>query len=164
MEYLMTYGWALLVIVIVLAVLLIINPFRSPEQCSFSDATLSCGKPLMKTGTNDNLYGTVTNGFAQSITLKGYLCTNDRAVTPPADPGTAPAQKIDPNVNVAPQGQFLMGGDKGTKITCTKANGIALQAGEDYNGILYLYYNLADDQSNFPPRITKGTLTTKVQQ
>ena len=38
MEYLVTYGWALLVIVIVIAVLLYINPFRAPEQCLFDHA------------------------------------------------------------------------------------------------------------------------------
>ncbi len=89
MEYLMTYGWALLVIVIVIAVLLYINPFRAPEQCLFDQAGFLCSKPiLLVNGTDASgapasslLHVTLTNGQRETIIIRGVMCLATR--TPP---------------------------------------------------------------------------------
>ena len=50
MEYLMTYGWALLVIVIVIAILLIMNPFSAPQSCKFDQIGFACDNAVVTTG------------------------------------------------------------------------------------------------------------------
>lgn len=82
MEYLMTYGWALLVIVIVIAVLLYINPFKAPEQCTFDQAGLYCERPILfvvgKDGSGVDVPGLlsarITNGERRTITVGGVAC------------------------------------------------------------------------------------------
>ncbi|MCX6777790.1 MAG: hypothetical protein NT157_02800, partial [Candidatus Micrarchaeota archaeon] len=61
MEYLMTYGWAILVIVIVLAALLYLGVFnvRPPEICTFSPG-ITCKTFYLK-AAKVNL--TLTNGL-----------------------------------------------------------------------------------------------------
>ena len=47
MEYLMTYGWALLVIVIVIAILLVIlgRMVKGTPDCTFESAGFVCNQP-----------------------------------------------------------------------------------------------------------------------
>lgn len=118
MEYLMTYGWALLVIVIVIAVLLYINPFRAPEQCTFDQAGLYCERPVLQvagiskdpisgvevTGVNSLLSARIINGERRTITITGIACA--RGMTRPnADMSTWRADnfKFTEGVDLAPQ-------------------------------------------------------------
>jgi hypothetical protein len=67
MEYLMTYGWALLVIVIVIAILMFINPFQL-ETCMFTTPGFHCeGHRLVVDGDNVALYATITNANQKAI-------------------------------------------------------------------------------------------------
>ena len=93
MEYLMTYGWALLVIVIVIAVLIYINPFRAPEQCVFDQAGFLCQKPILQvsgstnggttTGIKGLLHATLINGDRKTIVIQAISCIQGR--TSPSD-------------------------------------------------------------------------------
>ena len=103
MEYLMTYGWALLVIVIVIAVLLYINPFRAPEQCIFDNAGLYCERPVLQVDgvsqintptqsiLNQHVSGllsaSITNGERRTITITGIACARGTS-RPNADMST----------------------------------------------------------------------------
>ncbi len=87
MEYLMTYGWALLVIVIVIAVLIYINPFRAPEQCVFDQAGFLCQKPvLLVTGKAPDgvtdvkglIHATLVNGDRKTIVIQAISCIKGR--------------------------------------------------------------------------------------
>lgn len=67
MEYLMTYGWALLVIVIVIAILMFINPFQL-ETCMFTTPGFHCeGHRMVVDGDNVALYATITNANQKPI-------------------------------------------------------------------------------------------------
>lgn len=86
MEYLMTYGWALLVIVIVIAVLIYINPFRAPEQCVFDQAGFLCQKPILQvsgtSGTTPDIKGlfhaTLVNGNQKTVKIVALSCIKGR--------------------------------------------------------------------------------------
>ena len=74
MEYLMTYGWALLVIVIVLALLLIIlgGYLQGTPSCVFEEAGFVCNEPVPPVigGANHNtLYGQFQHAHDKSIIL-----------------------------------------------------------------------------------------------
>ena len=111
MEYLMTYGWALLVIVIVIAVLLYINPFRAPEQCIFDNAGLYCERPILQVngivgnnqGTFQNvLSARITNGERRTITITGIACARGSA-RPIADSSQWGSFSIPAGVDLASQ-------------------------------------------------------------
>ena len=75
MEYLMTYGWALLVIVIVLALLLIIlgGYLRGTPSCVFGEAGFSCSEitPIIKGGATGEIYGQFKHMKEEDIEIKG---------------------------------------------------------------------------------------------
>ena len=90
MEYLMTYGWVLLVIVIAISILLSITVFHTPEHCIFGDPSFSCSGPRLlskdPTAPSDAdsvagnlLYVTITNGMPGSIQIVGMACASSHA-------------------------------------------------------------------------------------
>lgn len=106
MEYLMTYGWALLVIVIVIAVLIYINPFRAPEQCVFDQAGFLCQKPILQVsgaaasgtvsspmstpGSLGLFHATLINGERKTVVIDHILCIRGRTA-PSGDVSTWPS-------------------------------------------------------------------------
>ncbi|VVB58003.1 Uncharacterised protein [Candidatus Anstonella stagnisolia] len=152
MEYLMTYGWALLVIVVVLAALLFINPFRAPEQCTFDTPSFVCGKPLL-TADNEHagkLYGKITNGFSSGIYVYEVICSNSKE---------APAPTSTNSIFVPASNDYAING-----IECKKDNTAPMSVGEDFSGKLYVYYKLPDDGADFPRRVASATLSAKAQK
>lgn len=148
----MTYGWALLVIVVVLAALLFINPFRAPEQCTFDTPSFVCGKPLL-TADNTNpgkLYGKITNGFSTGIYVYEVICSNSKE---------APAPTATTSTFVPASNDYSING-----IECKKDNTAPMSVGEDFSGKLYVYYKLPDDGDNFPRRVASATLSAKAQK
>jgi len=82
MEYLTTYGWAILILVIVMGALLYLGVFnasgRVPERCSLP-AGMSCGSILLKTASsssNDIQFSsmTITNNMGERIQICGVRC------------------------------------------------------------------------------------------
>ena len=142
MEYLMTYGWAILVIVIVLAALWYLGVFnvvtRVPEQCSFPPEA-QCA--ATKVTTNGSLIFDLTNvGFAKSITVTGVACTADTS----KDAGTVNYTTTSTQIAI------------GKTQTFTAANGIDCKdasnadvtlgaAGDTYKSKIYVRYYLGSD-------------------
>ncbi len=77
MEYLMTYGWAILVIVIVLAALLYLGIFNlnPPEVCTMP-AGMSCTKSYLSS-TGDNVSITLVNGLQKTINVTNFSVTKN---------------------------------------------------------------------------------------
>ena len=164
MEYLMTYGWALLVIVVVLAILLIINPFQAPQGCRFDQIGFSCSDPLVD--SNGTLYLTLTNGNSNNIELYGINCTTDKAVSPPAFvKANVPSSDV---INMQRQQPWSLNSTRNgivvPGIPCYDSTGAQLKpaAGSDFTGKLWIFYNNEEDGSNYPVRSTSATVTTKV--
>ncbi len=147
MEYLMTYGWALLVIVIVIAILLIINPFSAPQGCRFDDLGFSCSNPVADTG--GNLYLRVTNGQSSNIILVGATCTTDKTPNAPSM-----AQRYD--APMPRQAYYDLG------IGCNPSG--ALNAGQEFSGKLWLFWQTEDEQSAGYPvyHTSSASFVTKV--
>jgi len=81
MEYLMTYGWAILVIIIVIAVLFyigVLNPRNlTPASCTFPPG-ISCGSyKLSSTGYLTMYIGQATG---RRVNITGINCTQNQAV------------------------------------------------------------------------------------
>ena len=178
MEYLMTYGWALLVIVIVIAVLIYINPFKAPEQCVFDQAGFLCQKPILfASGT---LHATLVNGNQKNVFIMGMACIKGR--TAPNGDFTQWPDYTDVGKTLAYQTQIDDLGnfqnDTGTamSVKCVDVtagtNGIAtfpatpaivLHAGDQFSGRIYIAYKYSDDPSTTVAKIVGANLVTQAQ-
>jgi len=159
MEYLMTYGWALLVIVIVIAVLIVMNPLKASPQCLFDQAGFACNQPNVPviTAANGTLSGKVTNGQQASIKIYSVSCTTNR--TAPA----APAATATVLATLASQQQSDLGLPP-LSVRCGKTDGTYVYAtGEDFNGKLYIYYKFSDDGASYPYRLASANLVARAQ-
>jgi len=145
MEYLMTYGWAILVIVIVLAILTFLLPSvtKVPESCQFSDLYGCEQSALLSNSSNDEQVTasfSLKNGKGKPVIVYKVLCTT--------------ASFADSNESFATD----VGGSSGVKmlagstttfqsIDCVDKQGNAVQMQENsgFRGTLVIYYNFDPD-------------------
>ncbi|MCX8196775.1 MAG: hypothetical protein N3G80_00440 [Candidatus Micrarchaeota archaeon] len=151
MEYLMTYGWALLVIVVVIAILLIINPLQPPTGCRFDSLGFLCSEPLVT--SSGKLYLKITNANQNNILIYGMNCTTNRAPSPPSfSPPSSPIRTLQR------QEQYEF------NITCVDANGVAVtpSAGSDFAAKLWIFYKNQEDGASYPVRSISANIVSKV--
>ncbi len=101
MEFLMTYGWAILVVLIAIGVLIFLvgNPSNLVGDSCRIGSPLNCGTTLVADGTADTITIELTNGLANSIEITAAadiaLTATDYAdcdaITSPAVPITISA-------------------------------------------------------------------------
>ncbi|MFA5105664.1 MAG: hypothetical protein WC506_01765 [Candidatus Micrarchaeia archaeon] len=150
MEYLMTYGWALLVIVIVISVLLLLNIGPS-AQCNLDDAAIRCDQTLpviaKDLGGNQLMYVVINNGKSNAINVTGIQCSKDSAAA------VATYVQLNPGV-------FIPAGSKSAiNFTCADAAGV--QQGNSFSGKLYVQYKGENDPAGFPAHTTSGGIVAK---
>lgn len=184
MEYLMTYGWALLVIVIVIAVLMWINPFKAPEQCIFDQAGFTCSGPRLianytaagaTSATNNVLFADITNGNQKAIVINAIACVQGRTNPPAGWQDKAQFNVMEggtTNKSLEYQGLFNIGSyttdpPGQTKNTrCYKDwNGASLPSGgnSDFSGRLYVAYKFSDEPAEIPSKVVGANVVTKSQ-
>ena len=158
MEYLITYGWALLVIFIVIAALVVINPISTPASCSFPSGFGCPNIPAIdKSG---NLYVRVVNSNNNEINVLQAICTADKTAVPPQW-----AALSTHSVSVARQDILFIDTDTGLNhlaAKCCRADGCTYQAGEEFTGKLWLLYRNSEDPSSYPNRTVSGIISTKI--
>jgi len=170
MEYLMTYGWAILIIMVVLAVLFylgVLNPSgMTPSQCTFPPG-FTCVTNKLK--TNGFLYLIVGQGTGKNIRIMGINCTQNTSLTFPTDGRilwTSPN-----NITVASGSQVTLANPGATDFTntttCNLANGSPVATtlspmpiGSIYNGRVYINYTEIDTGLT---RVIVGTYTAKYE-
>ncbi|VVC00866.1 Uncharacterised protein [uncultured archaeon] len=171
MEYLMTYGWALLVIVIVIAILLIINPFSAPQGCRFDQTGFTCNNPVVD--TDAKLFMSVTNGNNNAIKVCDIYCTGDRSPQPPAF-SQLTNLRTDKNctgtevVILRRQESLEVSGFYGTSavkpLTCKGPDGVStasLTAGSEFSGKVWIFYKNEEDGPDYPIRTVSANVVTK---
>jgi len=150
MEYLMTYGWALLVIVIVIAILLIMNPFSAPQSCKFDQIGFACDNAVV-TATGGYLLMGITNGNNNAINVSGVLCTSSKSSAVPTNPNNFASTMI------ARQGNLLL--NKSSNVACT---GAPTAVGADFSGKIWVFYKNTEDGADYPIRTASANIVTKV--
>lgn len=164
MEYLMTYGLALFVIVIVLAFLAFFLPslIKTPPSCLFSQQGLGCAKHVIvynKTSGVDMVIMSFENNLGQTIKLEKVACTNVGA-------GEITKELINSIGADIPADQQNMnsGTSKKLIVPCKDKNGNPISNGPntDFKGYVAITYKYADDIEGAPSRVAIATITGQV--
>lgn len=142
MEYLMTYGWALLAIVIVIAALIYLNPFGAPELCLFQQQGFSCSEPnpqVYLTSTGDvEMNVRLWNKLGKSVVISGILCTDAQVSEMEFDDSTKfPAI---PPIPTGASSDF-------TGVVCKDKdnNPIQMSPNQEFRGKMLVWYNYVED-------------------
>ena len=157
-EYLMNYGWAVLVIVAVLAILVsIFGMLGTPESCVAKPASFLCdGKPAVY---YDNQSGTlrviaqVANQGADAVLVKEIGC-----VVRPNAPSAPKYEKFQAPVMIPP------GNSKRLEALCysPQGEGVFAQPGQSVSLTLILKYNYQGDVVKDRERIASVSISTRV--
>ncbi|QLJ52274.1 MAG: hypothetical protein Sv326_0099 [Candidatus Fermentimicrarchaeum limneticum] len=165
MEYLMTYGWAILIIMVVLAVLFylgVLNP-PIPAQCTFP-AGITCVTNKLSAGTA-KLTLEIGQGTGKTIRVTGVQCTQN--TTPEYIISTYVGYNPATNLTIASGSKAFIAKADGTgaisMVNCTDANGGSLGdmgIGTQYNGRIIVNYTETDSGMT---RIAVGTYSVKFE-
>ncbi len=180
MEFLSTYGWAVLIIALVLAALLWLGVFNVqqgiPERCTFQ-AGLECSDVRLTGSTSASpVYLsqiTLRNRMANTLYICSISCSNDLQA---ATTG-APAAIVTP-AECATSGEvaILQSGQKQTIVLSSPsqcadyfAGSLSTniyKAGDTYSGSIAVYYSLASDVgvSGAKARMAAGEVYYKVTE
>lgn len=148
MEYLMTYGWALFMIVVVIAALLYLNPFKMPEMCVFQQPGFSCGESAPQVFLENNeVYVSLRlyNQFGKTVNLEGHKVACTTASIGDVDKDTVGKSPTD--IGGSDVKNIGAGSSKVLKTQCVDANGnpITITPGSQFKGIYIVWYNFDDD-------------------
>ncbi len=163
MEYLMTYGWAILFIVIVLAILMYyLTQLRPPEACSFFDPGFSCDvkKPVIVSEEGTNYVYVIfrlDNQHGQAVDVHGVLCTTKSR----GDISKSEAYNVTGLRMVSGSSHEF---DATGRIYCLGDDGerVILGPNANFRGTLAVVYNYADEVTGAPQRMSTATLTGTV--
>lgn len=156
MEYLMTYGWALLVIAIVISILVLINPFSPPQGCRFDMVGFTCDAPAFaNVGGNTVLYLRMYNGNNNNILINATHCTADRTSEAPniAIPASSVLVTRQGNYTILASPCYRNGAPMG-----------ATTAGSDFAGKLWVFYRNEEDPPDYPLRVVSAAISGKVSR
>ncbi|MEM4361143.1 MAG: hypothetical protein QXV83_03310 [Candidatus Anstonellaceae archaeon] len=146
MEYLMTYGWAILIIAIIFAILFIyIRPISTPEMCNSKSQIFAC-EGLRITGTG-NIYARITNGYYKTLKITALACTQT---------GATPTY-TNTNIEVG-SGGYIKNIWDSSEIKCQGAT-----PGTPYSGVLYIKYREIDAPSSVPDKVAEVIVSTTPQ-
>ncbi|MCC7569923.1 hypothetical protein KO465_01090 [Candidatus Micrarchaeota archaeon] len=158
MEYLMTYGWALLIIIVVMAIFigLILN-IQTPRACDFSTAGFICHDPMPAIMGSD-LKGRLGNGPHQQVTIHAIACTDDRG-SDSSILGVDPCSAA-PLITMS-QGQYKSFDEiSGGSLTCPNADTVTV--GGTYTGKVWIAYTLqGDDQVGIDCRYANAVIAVE---
>ena len=156
LEFLITYGWAILVIIVVFAILFYLGVFRptGPVTCNLGPG-LSCFTFVLENGTA-KLTLDIGQAMGRSVVVTGLRCTQE--------PGTIAIEPLAHPVSIGTgEHAFVAGGDSGNALYCRDGNGSVAsggQVGEPYRGRLIVSYTRIDTGES---HIVTGDISTKFE-
>jgi len=157
MEYLMTYGWAILAILIVLAILItLFGMIKLPSVCNFPRQEFVCdGTPQVYADANNYVYISikVMNNNPESVDIKKVACVQGNKVLESA------AQASEKSLLSGETGMFL-------NIPCYDQTGgkLRMVPGDEFRGKFGVWYNLRSDPDKTVLRSTEATVVSPVAQ
>lgn len=167
-EYLMTYGWAILVIAIVIVALYMMTQTQIRlEQCTFPPGFM-CNDPLPQVFSHqgkDYINLKLHNKQAQAIEVSGVLCTTsapqDAKITDALDLSSSPI-RILPGSSES----FMESNPSiGQMIPCKSGvNPLTLSPGQDFKGYIIIWYNYENDIDKTIKKTVVASVTGTILQ
>ena len=148
MEYLMTYGWAILIIGIALAAMFqmgLFNPSRYVTNTCTLPSGLACGQFILY--SNGTLSVSIGNALQDPINVTAIGCSQNETITNMQIPYNPPSNQI----------YMPIGSSHTFNINCMGASSLA--PGQLYIG--YLVINYTDDVTLFPQTVF-GKIALKI--
>ncbi len=145
MEYLMTYGWALLAIVIVIAALIYLNPFRAPELCLFQQQGFSCSEPnpqiYLDSSGEVNMNVRIWNKLGKTVDIAYMACTDAQVSEIDRDTEATSATGLGTTTIPTGSSEDFIG------VPCIHADGSAVEMSpnQEFRGKLIVWYAYTDD-------------------
>lgn len=166
MEYLITYGLALFVILIVLAILVavVLPSLKAPETCQFVQPGFSCNqKPHAIVADGDNnvrIIFQLDNTQGKSVDVLGVVCTT----APTGNVRVSDIENLGSLVQLA-SGQSEVFGDPGNEVLCVTDTGsdAVLAPNSNFKGSIGIKYRFTEDLPGAPDRLAVATVTGTVQ-
>jgi hypothetical protein len=165
MEYLITYGLALFVILVVLAILVavVLPSLKAPEMCQFNQGFTCNQKQHVMVADSDNnvrLIFQLDNSQGRAVVVKGVLCTDEAS----ANVQKANVPLLTSEVSLS-SGQSAQFGAVGKEVPCKTADdtNVVLTSGSNFKGTLAVVYRFADEVDGAPDRLATATLSGTVQ-
>jgi hypothetical protein len=165
MEYLMTYGWAILVIVIVLAALYYFLP-KSPEVCMFPPEFACEGSAQIYVEKADATQQqqvfvslAVTNQVGKGITDVKAVCTNFQSVTK-----DFVDQYGESYADTSPGSVLYLGGEDIDAVPCVDKDGneVKSTAGSSFKGTVTISYSREGDVDTTIKHVIEGNVQGKI--
>ena len=177
MEYLITYGLALFVILVVLGILfaVILPMLKAPKTCKFTDPTFACDQKehslVADTSNNVRILFQLDNTGGKSVVVKDALCTT-------ASTGNVRVADFKNVLSAVPPTKLTLGSGQGmtfggtgstatvtTAIDCYKEDGtlVVLTPNSNFRGTLAILYSNAEEVPGAPMRIATATVTANIQ-
>ena len=173
MEYLITYGLALFVILIVLAILVavVLPSLQAPETCQFTQPGFGCSSKkhvLVSESNNEvNLIFQLDNQQGKSVKIIDVLCSS----TSPANIRKSDVSSYGTEVNMTiTGGESLSIGAEEADITedieCVDESGsrVVLPPGSNFKGSIGVTYEFTDEVPGAPDRLAVATVTGNTQE
>ena len=154
MEYLMTYGWALIAIVLVIgALFFIFQNFKGPDICQFQGAGFWCDKAPQAYLDDSNtvkLNIEFTNQLGRTVDVHKVLCTT-----------VSPSEVTDEYASTEDKLLASGGSLKVTDLSCYNDKGkeIVGAANQQLKANLIVWYNYEDDIDTSKPRVAVASIS-----
>ena len=146
LEYLMTYGWAILILVVALAIIVYVG-LVDPQSNAPNSLVLPSGFSAYSYGVRGNrLMLDLGQATGKTITVTGIVCTQNETAS----------EVTNLNVQI-PSGQHRMVTDYDSNFTCTCPGATP---GALYKGFVFLWY---DRPNSNVPHMVQGELTYYVE-
>ncbi len=177
MEYLVTYGLALLVILLVLGILfaVVFPMLKAPADCKFSDPTFSCDqKPQVLVADSNNnvdMLFQLSNTGGNSVQILDVLCTTEQPANVKISDFKSSLTTVDASALALGAGQSMTFGGTGSTATvtvpvvCYKSDGskVILTPNSQFQGTLAIEYQNSEEVPGAPPRLATAVVTGSVQ-
>ena len=145
-EQMITYGWAMMILIVVIGVLVYFGVFNFsssiPERCVFQNGFFCKGSRLyVESDGSLTVNFTITNKFSRPVNITGLLCSAE---------STNPAKGYPERGLVVPGAEIkiLPEGSKSLALRCYKKDsGYRASTGESYEGLVYVKYT--EEQAGF---------------
>ncbi len=157
MEYLQTYGWAILIIIVVAAIFLYLtSTLSAPQYCFFDQQGMSCSDPVPVIAQDGKIFSKLINGYGNNIIVRGFLCVDKQDLPNYNDDRVSKEM----NGQIVKRGSAFLSGDY--NLYCYEGPNVVDLEKSSFSGHIYLWYNYVNDPATVGPRLMQANFNVAI--